>query len=112
MLDLGIAGAAILDVRLSGQLLGPPAPQLVGRHAPGDRVRPRPEMAPVLELGIRAQRAQECLLERVLGALAAQLPNEERPDLVPVALVEALERRSAHHRRYNAPALRGVRLAP
>src|SRR5215208_4139812 len=69
-------------------------------------------MARVLEPGIRAQGAQECVLERILRAFTTELPDEERPDLVAVALVEALEGGYAHHRRYNARAPGGVRLPP
>ena len=50
-------------------------------------------MLAVLEPRIGAQRAQERLLERVLGAVAAEPAVEEAEDLVPVGVVERLEGR-------------------
>lgn len=48
------------------------------------------------ELRIRAERAEERLLEGVVGAIAAQAADEEGVDLVPMLLVEVLERRQRH----------------
>ena len=42
---------------------------------------------------IAAKRSQERLLERVLGVGSTQKPDQVAEDLVPMLLVEALERR-------------------
>ena len=57
-------------------------------------------MLAVLEPRVGAERAEERLLERVLGALAAEPPDEEAEDLVAVVLVEALEGRERHLRHH------------
>ena len=54
----------------------------------------------MLEPWIRPQRAQERVLERVLGAVAAEPPAEEAQDLGAVLLVERLERGNRGCHRY------------
>ena len=51
----------------------------------------------MVEAPIRLQRPQEGLLERVVGALAAEPAPEEPHHLDTVLLVEALERRNRRH---------------
>ena len=56
----------------------------------------------MLERGVGAQRPEERLLERVLGALPSEAADEHAEDLVAVLVVEALEGRDhgcVHHRR-------------
>ena len=60
------------------------------------RERPRAQVVRVPELGIGTERAEESLLECVLGSVPAQSPHEECVDLVPVLLVETLEGRQRH----------------
>ena len=50
----------------------------------------------MLEPRVAAQRAQERLLERVLGRAAAEPAGEQPEHGVAVLLVEALERRDCH----------------
>ena len=53
----------------------------------------------MLEPAVRAQRAQERLLEEVVGPVAAGPPAQEREHLALVGFVEPLEGRDAAHRR-------------
>ena len=55
-------------------------------------------MLAVLQLGVRAERAEERLLKCVLGAIPSEPADEEPEDLLPVLLVEALEGRQGHPR--------------
>jgi hypothetical protein len=57
-------------------------------------------VAAVPEAAVAAERAQERLLERVLGAVTPEPPDEEGVDLVPVQLVEAFEGRYSHSIHY------------
>ena len=68
----------------------------VDRHALGDRVRPRAEVAPVLEAAVGAQRAEERLLEGVLCFRPPEPAAQEGEDLAAHGLVEALEGRNCH----------------
>ena len=54
-------------------------------------------MLAVLEPVVGAERAQERLLERVLGRLPAEPPAQEAEHDVAVLDVEALERRNGGH---------------
>src|SRR5439155_26114731 len=60
---------------------------------PRDREHPGAQMQSVLEPRIGAERAQERLLERVVGAVAADPLAQEAEHLLAVGLVERLERR-------------------
>jgi len=51
----------------------------------------------VVEAVVRAKCAQEGLLERVVGSLAADAPAEERQHLTGMLRVERLERRDRRH---------------
>ena len=70
----------------------------VERHPGGDRERPRAEMLGVAKLLVRAKRAEERLLERVFRGLPPEQPHEVAVDLLPVRVVETLERWCAGHR--------------
>ncbi len=74
----------------------PRAAALVEGDAGRDRERPRAQVLGVRELGIRAQGAQERLLESVLRAVTAEQADEVAEDLVAVGFVEALERWNGH----------------
>ena len=54
-------------------------------------------MVSVTEAVVRAKRAQEGLLERVVGSLTADTPAEERQHLAGMLGVERLERRDRRH---------------
>ena len=98
MLQLGKRRAAVEGREFRELRVGAGAPVLVDRDPARDRVRPRTEVLAVTQLGVRAQRAQEGLLKRVLGAVAAKATHEECIDLLSVLVVEALERRQRHRR--------------
>jgi hypothetical protein len=53
-------------------------------------------MLAVVESIVCAKCAQERLLERIVGALGAELPSQEAQYLRAVLLVEALERGDRH----------------
>ena len=53
-------------------------------------------MLAVLRARIGAQRAEERLLERVVGPVAPEPAHEEGVNLLPVLVVEAFERRQGH----------------
>ena len=61
-----------------------------------ERQHPRSQVLAVLEPAVGLERAQEGLLERVLGALPPELAPEEPEHLAPVLRVEALERGDGH----------------
>ena len=75
MLELAEGGLPQLD-RLAVEILDGRHPvagaKLVHRHPRCDREDPGAQVTPVLEPVVRAERAQERLLPRVLGALAEQ----------------------------------------
>ncbi len=96
MLELGKRRATVFVDELGQFGMVARASVLVDRDAACDRECPRAEMLTVAQVGIRAQGAQERLLECVFRALPAKPAYEERVDLVAVQLVEALERRQAH----------------
>ena len=96
MLELGKCGASILCGELVELLRGPGPAVLVDHDPAGDRERPGAEVLAVLQIRIRAQCAEERLLERVLGAVGPESASEEREDLVAMLLVEVFERRHAH----------------
>ena len=52
----------------------------------------------VLEPAVGTQRAQERLLEQVVGPVASRAPAQKRVDLALVGFVEPLEGRDAAHR--------------
>ena len=86
------SSAPALD-ELGGGLL---AAERVDRDVPRDREHPRAQVLAVLEAAVRLEGAQEGLLERVLGSLAAEPPAEQPEHLDSVLLVEALERGYRH----------------
>ena len=68
----------------------------------------------MVESAIRAERAQERLLERVLGSVRAEPASQEPQNLGSMLLVEPLERRDRHgfhHPPSTLPARRSVRHA-
>ena len=69
----------------------------VDRDALGDDQHPRPKVVGVAEPVVRAERSEERLLERVVGALAAEPAAEESQHLGRVLGVERLERRDRRH---------------
>src|SRR5205085_11211026 len=96
VLDLGVGGPRV-DRRVLGGLTRRSPPPVGGRRdARRDRVRPRTQLAPVLEPVVRAERAQERLLEGVLGVGDAEPAAQEGEDLTAPGLVEALEGRNRH----------------
>jgi len=70
-----------------------------GSDARGDREDPSAKMPAVLEPVVGAERAQERLLERILGRAAAEPAAQEPEHGLLVLLVEGLERRDHgfHH---------------
>ena len=86
---------------LVGQLrhlaLRPGATVDVERDVAGDRDHPGAQVRAVLETSVGAQRAQERLLERVVGTVAAELAAQDAEHLVAVLGVEPLERRDRRH---------------
>jgi len=93
MLQLGERGPSVLGGQLR-QLDRRMRPAMLIDHDPaGDRECPGAEVVGVPEPRVCAQRTEERLLERVVGAIAAEPPNEEAIDLVAVLLGEALEGR-------------------
>jgi hypothetical protein len=96
VLELGERGTPVLGTELRELRAGPRAAVLVDCDPARDRECPRAKVLAVTELWIGAQRTQERLLERVLGAVASELPDEEGVDLLAVLLVETFERRQAH----------------
>ena len=81
MLELRVCRPVVGAGRLlaGGGRLAPPVD--VDRDALGDRVRPRAQVAPVLEAAVGAQRAQERLLERVLRLRPSETPAQEGENL-------------------------------
>src|SRR4051812_3366727 len=71
---------------------GPFRAQLVQCHVRCDREYPGAQVSPVLQPRVRAERAQERLLPRVLGTVSDEAP-QVREHLVPVLHVEPLEGR-------------------
>ena len=57
---------------------------------------PRAKVLAVLEPSVRAERAQEGLLERIVGAVDVEAPPEKAEHLASMLLVEQLERRDRH----------------
>jgi hypothetical protein len=53
-------------------------------------------MLAVVEPSVGTQRAQERLLERIVGAIDAEPSTEQPKNLGPMLLVEALERGDRH----------------
>ena len=96
MLELGERGPSVLCGELVELLRGPGAAVLVDHDAPGNRERPGAKVLAVAQVRIRAQCAEECLLEGVLGAVGPEPANEEREDLVAMLFVEMFERWHAH----------------
>ena len=96
MLELGVGRQLVLGGRLGDLGRRNTPAELVERDAACDRVRPGAQVLAVLQPGVRPQRAQERLLERVLGPFAPEPAAQEREYLVPVRLVEPLERRNRH----------------
>ena len=98
VLELGVGRSSVLDREL-GQLVGrrAAAATRVDDEPGGDRQHPGAEMLAVLEARIRTQRAQERLLEGVLGRVGPDAPPEEAEHDVPVLDVEALEGRDRGH---------------
>ena len=96
MLELRIGGPvlphALLDA-LDGRLR--PAMD-VDRDTFGDRRHPGTELIGVPESVVRAQGPEKRLLECVLGAVAAETPDEQSVDACAVRRVEVLERRDLH----------------
>lgn len=96
MLELCEGGTFVLGRELL-QLLGLPATSVLVDHYPaGDRERPGTQVLAVAQVGIRPQRTEERLLERVLRPVGAEPAHEECEDLVAMLLVEVFERRNAH----------------
>src|SRR5205085_6661695 len=91
VLELGVGGTAVAVRGLLADCGRLAPPVNVDRDPLGDRVRPRAELAPVLQAAVRAQGAQERLLERVLRLRTPEPPAEEGEDLPAQRLVEALE---------------------
>ncbi len=111
MLELGVSRPRV-DHGALGQLgPGRATAQLVEGDPVGDRQHPRAQVVGVLEARVGAESAQEGFLERVLGSLAADEPNEPAEHLVAVGSVEALERRDGHglHHEGNARGVQNVR---
>jgi ribokinase len=96
-----VGGADLGNVE--GRLAAPP--QIEG-HARRDRERPGPQLTPVHELRVAAQRAEEGLLKGILGGLPSEQADEVAEDLVPVLFIEALERRDCAHGRIHHPLKR------
>jgi hypothetical protein len=69
---------------------------LVDHDPARDRVDPRAQVFAVLEPGVGPERAEERLLESILGALGAEPLPQEPVDLVTVLLVEMFEGRDGH----------------
>jgi len=96
VLELRECRAVVLGDEL-GQLGGGPRTTVLVDDDPArDRESPRSKVFGMAQLGIGAERAEERLLERIFGSLAAEASDEEREDLIPVLCVEALEGRQPH----------------
>jgi hypothetical protein len=67
----------------------------VDRLAVGDRHDPRAQVGRA-RARIRAQRAQECVLEAIVDLVVRHDRGQEAVDLVAVAVEEDLERRPPH----------------
>jgi hypothetical protein len=72
------------------------APARVDHESGGDGQNPGAQVLAMVEPVVGAERAQERLLERILGCLAAQPAAQEAEDHVAVPDVEALERGDGH----------------
>jgi hypothetical protein len=96
VLQLGVGGACVRRRDLVRLARRAPPPQRVDGYACGDRVRPSAEVAAVLEPFVAAERAEERLLERVLGFGGAEPSPQKGEDLAAPGLVEAFERRNGH----------------
>ena len=98
VLDLRVGGTPVLDGQLR-QLVRrrARAPARVDREPGGDRQHPGAQVLAVLEPVVGAERAQERLLESVLGRLPAHPLAEEAEDDVAVLDVETLERGDRGH---------------
>src|SRR5207247_10476537 len=69
---------------------------LVDRDPARNRVGPGAQVLAVAKLRVRAQRAEERLLEGILGSLAPEPADEKGGNLVPVLFVEELAGRRGH----------------
>jgi len=80
---------------LPAQRYGPPAvcAMVVERLAMGDREHPGAQVRIAAQPRVCPHRGQECLLEAVVGILAAHGSHQEPVDVVPVFVEERLEGR-------------------
>ncbi len=105
--DVGIGGRAVVDRQ---HPLGPPR-DLVQAGVGGDRVEPRAQRAAALEPREPAPRAQQRLLQRVLGVVhRAQHPVAVGVQLAAVGLDQCGERALVAARAPSRAAARAVRV--
>ena len=96
MLELRMGRAAVPGFSFTELFRRPASSVDVDRHSFRDRRHPGAELLGVTQLVVAPKGAEERLLERVLGLLSTEPPDEQPIHAVAVHGIELLERREGH----------------